>query len=63
MHEPVVAREAIAAQAEAAAMAFVASKVEPPNPYPPHTDAGAAWRASLQRFLLRHSVPEAEGSA
>lgn len=66
MAEPIVPREQIAQQADIAARAFAQAapgSAPPANPYPPGSDAAAAWQASFQRFLLLHSAPSAEGSA
>jgi hypothetical protein len=55
--EPVVTREEIARLAEPAARdwAMNLAAPEPHCPYPVGSDAAAAWRATLQRFLLLYS--------
>jgi hypothetical protein len=57
MSEPVVTREEVARLAEPAARewAINPSAPEPKCPYPESSDAAAAWRATLQRFLLAYS--------
>lgn len=63
--EPIVTREQIAAQADAAARKYARRECSepPPNPYPLISDAAAAYAASFERALLWHTAPEAEGSA
>jgi hypothetical protein len=59
-----VSREQIACEAEAAARAWrSAPPVDVPNPYPPGTDAFAAWEASFERYLHALQAPEGEGTA
>jgi len=47
--EPIITREQIARQADEAAQATARTKQIAPNPYPPGSDAGAAWKASFER--------------
>jgi hypothetical protein len=63
MNEPIVSREFIAQQADDAAREMARTGQPARNPYPPETAAAAAWKASLQRQLLWHTAPQAEGSA
>jgi len=63
MSEPVVSREFISEQARTAARSFAQSGRQPPNPYPTGSAAAAAWQASLERWLLLVTVPDAEASA
>ena len=63
MNDPILSRESIAQDADVAAQRAVATELEQPNPHPIGSDAAAAWDACYLRFLLRYSVPEAEGSA
>lgn len=61
--EPVVSREAIAIEANHAAKRMAKQGVQAVNPYPVGSAAAAAWQASLERWLLWHTAPEAEASA
>lgn len=64
MSEPIVTRQEIARNADRAACAFSAgAQWASTNPYPVGSDAAAAWKASFERYLLLHSVPEGEASA
>lgn len=63
MSEPVVSRQMIARIADEAARVMVETGRRPVNPYPVGSDAAAAFRAALERYLLLHSAPEAQASA
>jgi hypothetical protein len=63
MTEPIVSRESIALDAEAAALRMLATGVSQPNPWPPESTAAAEWKAALERYLVAHSSDEAEVSA
>lgn len=57
MSEPIIAHDAIANHAEAAARHWALNPTEdcPRCPYPENTVARARWNAALQRFLLIYS--------
>lgn len=63
MSDEIISRDAIAREAEAAAIRSVASGRCEPNKYAAGTVAARVWDAAFQRFLLLHSCPSAEGSA
>lgn len=65
MAEPIVSREAISEQARQAARSWVANPKlpQPANPYPVGSDAALVFQAQFERWLLRESVPDAEGGA
>jgi hypothetical protein len=65
MSEPIVTREEIAARAEPAARDWAMNPTgpEPKCPYPVGSDACAAWKATLQRFLVLYSSLAGEESA
>jgi hypothetical protein len=56
--EPVIQREVIAQQADAAARAAVACGAVPANPYPIGSDTAAEWARRYHIALLRHSPIE-----
>jgi hypothetical protein len=62
MSEPVVTREEIARIAEPAARDWALNPhgPEPQCPYPIGSDAAAAWKATLQRFLVLYSAMTGE---
>jgi hypothetical protein len=64
MNEPILSRQQIAVDADAAALRAVNHGVEQPNPHLVGSDAHAAWHAAYCRYLLKHSAPETvEGGA
>lgn len=67
MPDLIVSREAIARMADEAAAQWAThpSTPKPANPFDEHLhpEHHRAWKASFERELLRHSAPEAEGSA
>jgi hypothetical protein len=63
MPDEILSREAIAKQADAAAMRSVASSKCEPNPYAAGTVAAREWAVAFERYLLLHSNPEGEGGA
>lgn len=63
MNDPIISRESIAQDADAAAQRYVATGVEQDRPYVSGTEASREWRASFQRYLSEHACPEAGASA
>ena len=65
--EPIVSRELISRQADAAAAWAAANpgKPQPANPYCEHLEPERhrEWAASFERQLQQHAVPDGEGSA
>lgn len=57
-----IRRTTIAEQADAAARRFVQTHTPEQNPHEGTPDA-PVWKAAFERFLLLHSLPEAEASA
>jgi hypothetical protein len=65
VNDPILSRQAIAADADAAAARFVEYGVEQPNRFDQHMEpeAHAIWAAAYRRYVLARSAPEAEGGA
>lgn len=67
MPEPIISRASIAEMADAAAARWVAdlSLGKPQNPYDEFSSPQARrqWQCDFERALVKHSAPEAEGSA
>ena len=59
MSDPVISRQQLAADAEAAAQRAVQYGVEQPNPHEPGTEAHAVWGASYARYVVLYSTGEA----
>lgn len=61
--EPILPRDLVAEAADRAAREYVETGVAPANPYPPCSDAAAAWNADFTRYHQQHAAPAAEASA
>jgi hypothetical protein len=61
--EPLLPRAQVCQQADEAAREAVRTQSMPACPYPIGSDAAAAWKVCLERYLLLHSSPESEASA
>ena len=58
MNDPVISRQAIAADADAAAQRAVQFGAPQQNPHESGTEAHACWKAAYERYLLLHSTGE-----
>jgi hypothetical protein len=63
MPEPIISRQSIAEDADAAARRFVLTGEPEENPFVSGIESHREWQASFERSLLKWSAPDAEASA
>lgn len=63
MNDPILSREAIAADADLAAQRYVLHGMEQPNPHVEGTEAALLWRNAYARLKAFYLDPEAGASA